>query len=115
MWENNDPNFGYEYNKRRYRPGRRTRNLWPIVLTGTILLVLILSGAMYLAFQPSAAELKDEAAYSELVDYANGLRAEGLGELSRPVADAEYQKARAFREFSEKHGRRPKYKPPGKR
>jgi hypothetical protein len=99
----------------RYRrPTEPTTARVVVIVVAALIVTLIVSGA-FLAHMGDDGTRAEEARYSELCDDVNKLKAEGWGDLSRPVADGEYLKARAAREFSERFGRLPRYKPPSKR
>ena len=106
----------FEFAASRYRRPKEPTGTRAVVwvLAGIIILALILSGLVYTT-GPNEDKRAEEARYSELCDDVDKLKAEGWGDLSRPVADAEYQKARAARVFNERFGRLPRYKPPSKR
>lgn len=102
-----DP-FEFDNTRSKYRrlPTGRGPGFLFVAMIGAAVAVLIGCVVLWGLSQPSAAELRDEADYCDQCDYTAKVTAE-FGPLSRPAAEAEYQKARSYRIFSEKYGRRP--------
>ena len=104
------------------KPCRRNRGaalvaaLSGSAIVASVLAVLYLAPAPNLTTGPGMPDVvRDEGRYSEDVDAITELKAAGSGPTSGAMAEAEYRRARAVREFSEKYGRVPKYQTPAQR